>query len=160
YLPFGAVLVFTLGLRVKILGGVMPLYINPSSNPLVNAGGWSRFLTATWVFARYLWLLVFPYHLSADYSFNEIQLVTSLFARRALVSLTLLVLLLLGTVISARRSPFLFFCGFVFFSSFALTSNWLHPIGTIMAERLLYFPSLGFTCALAFLLCEGLQRPR
>jgi len=160
YVPYAAVLAFTLALRVKILGGVMPLYINPSSNPLVNAGGWSRFLTATWVFGRYLWLMIFPLQLSADYSFNEIHLVTGLLSWRALVSLAALVLLLVGTVISARRAPFFFFCSFVFFSSFVLTSNWLRPIGTIMAERLLYFPSLGFTCALAFLLCEGFERAR
>jgi tetratricopeptide (TPR) repeat protein len=160
YLPYAAILAFTLALRVKILGGVMPLYINPSSNPLVNADGWSRFLTATWVFGRYLWLLIFPLQLSADYSFNEIELVSGLLSWRALVSLSVLVLLLLGTLISARRAPFLFFCGFVFFSSFVLTSNWLRPIGTIMAERLLYFPSLGFTCAVAFLLCEGFVRAR
>ena len=70
----------------------MPLYINPSSNPLVDADAWSRFLTATWVFARYLWLLIFPHNLSADYSFNEIQLVTGLFSGRALVSLAALIL--------------------------------------------------------------------
>ena len=160
YLPHIAVLAFTITLRARILGGLMPLYINPSSNPLVDADGWSRFLTATWVFARYLWLLIFPHNLSADYSFNEIQLVTGLFSGRALVSLAALILFVLGTVISARRSPFLFCCGFVFLSSFVLTSNWLRPIGTIMAERLLYFPSLGFTCALAYLVCEGLERPQ
>ena len=64
YLPYvGGSLAFTFALRVKILGGFMPLYINTSSNPLVNAGGWSRFLTATWVFGRYLWLLIFPHNL-------------------------------------------------------------------------------------------------
>jgi len=40
------------------------------------------------------------------------------------------------------------------------TSNWFRPIGTLMAERLLYFPSLGFTCALTYPLARGLAHKR
>ena len=48
-----------------------------------------------------------------------------------------------------QRSKALFLCGAFFLATFSLTSNFLRPIGTIMAERLLYLPSLGFTCAVA-----------
>ncbi len=160
YSPFVAALVLVVLLRHWVLGGLAALYINPVSNPLVNADGWTRFLTATHVFGRYLALLAFPRNLSADYSYNQIPLATSIFAWKVLVPLALLVLLLAGTVVAARRFPILFFSGFVLFAGFALTSNWIRPIGTIMGERLMYFPALGFNCAVVFVLCKGLESAR
>ena len=160
YLPYAAALAAVLALRYRVLGGFAPLYVNPSSNPLADAGAWPRFLTATHVFARYLWLLVFPLDLSADYSFNQIPVVTSVLSLRALVPLAVLAGTVAAIVLAARRAPFLSFCGAMFFATFLLTSNWLRPIGTIMAERLMYLPSLGFTCALAYALARGLEQPR
>lgn len=160
YLPFGLAVFLVLGLRYWILGGFAPLYINPASNPLAKADAWARFLTATNVFARYLVLLVFPLNLSADYSYNQIPVVSSLLSWSALAALLLLVFLLIGLVIAVRKHLVLFFSGCVFFVSFALTSNWIRPIGTIMAERLMYFPALGFNCAVAYLLAEGVAHAR
>jgi tetratricopeptide (TPR) repeat protein len=107
-----------------------------------------------------VWLLICPAQLSADYSYDQIPLIQSLFSWRALLSLCVLGALLTGIALAARRSRILFFCGLMFLLSFLIVSNWVRPIGTIMGERLLYFPSLGFTCALAYLLSVGLGRPR
>lgn len=160
YLPYAAGIVFSLTLRHLVLGGMTPLYINPSSNPLAHHDGWARFLTATNVFGRYFWLLIFPLYLSADYSYNQIPVLSGIFSLSALVPICTLALLVVAVVISATRAPVLFFSGFLFFSTFLLTSNWIRPIGTLMAERLLYLPSLGFNCALAYVLCEGFERSR
>jgi hypothetical protein len=160
YGPFVAAACLVLAIRYAVLGGFVPLYINPGSNPIANADPWPRFLTATHVFARYLGLLVFPVNLSADYSFNQIPLVTGLLSWKGFVPVLLLLILLTAVAASFRRHPILFFCLFVFFSSFALTSNWILPIGTMMAERLMYFPALGFNAALALLAVEGLSRVR
>jgi len=156
YLPFGATLLVVLALRVIILGGLSPLYINPNSNPLAALGIWGRSINATSVFARYLGLLILPINLSADYSFNQIPIVASILPWHAWAPLLLLALLLGGMVVSFRRAPEYFFCGFVFFSSFLLTSNWIQPIGTIMGERLMYFPAIGYDCLLALLLIRGM----
>jgi protein O-mannosyl-transferase len=158
YAPFALVALLVLGLRYKVLGGLTPLYINPASNPLATVGAWPRFLTATHVFARYIGLLLFPMNLSADYSFNEIPVVSTLLSWRGALPLGLLASICAGTVIAFRRQPFLFFSSMIFFTSFALTSNWARPIGTIMAERLMYFPSLGFNCGVAWLISSGLER--
>jgi tetratricopeptide (TPR) repeat protein len=72
----------------------------------------------------------------------------------------LLVGLVAGIVWSYAKNRVLFFCGILFLLSFVLTSNWVRPIGTIMAERLMYFPAVGFDAAVAFLLAEGLNRTR
>jgi tetratricopeptide (TPR) repeat protein len=160
YLAFVLAVALVLLLRYWVLGGLAPLYVNPRSNPLAAAPAWTRFLTATNVFGRYLGLLLWPMNLSADYSYNQIPLVTSIISWSAAIPLALLLLLVAGLFVSARRYPVLFFSGLVFFLSFILTSNWIRPIGTIMAERLMYFPALGFNCAVAFLLCAGLSMPR
>ena len=160
YAAFAAAVVSILALRYWILGGLAPLYVDPHMNPLAGLPVWPRLLTATNVFGRYLGLLFWPMNLSADYSYNQIPPVTTVVSWAAVIPLALLLLLLAGLVVSARRSPVLFFSGMVFLVPFILTSNWIRPIGTIMAERLMYFPALGFNCAAAFLLCAGFSMPR
>ncbi len=158
YLLFGLAAAIAVGLRYAALGGFAPLYINPTSNPLATAGTLARVLTATQVFGKYLWLLVFPVPLSADYSFNQISPVTTPADLSFLISAVLLLAILVAVVRSFRRSPPLFLCGIFFLATFSLTSNFIRPIGTIMAERLLYLPSLGFTCAVAYLLARARHR--
>ncbi len=160
YAPFALATILTLGLRYWILGGLAPLYINPGSNPLGQVTAWPRFLTATHVFGRYLSLLIWPVNLSADYSYNQIPVLTTISSLPALIPVLMLLCILGGLAVSARRQPILFFSGIVFFSTFILTSNWIRPIGTIMGERLMYFPALGFNCAVAYLLCSGLSMAR
>ena len=150
YAPFVLVAAAALGLRYVVLGGLTPLYINPTSNPLVQAGTAARLFTATHVFGKYLWLLVFPVPLSADYSFNQIAPIHSSWDASFLASAVALLAVLAATVWALGRSRPLFLCGAFFFATFSLTSNFIRPIGTIMAERLLYLPSLGFTCAVAY----------
>jgi hypothetical protein len=96
YWPYAAAGLAVLALRYLVLGGLTPLYINPASNPLVNADTWQRFLTATHVFAKYIGLLVLPWNLSADYSYNQIPLVTGIASWRDIVPLLLLFLILAG----------------------------------------------------------------
>ena len=117
-------------------------------NPLVGADFATSKLTAIKVLGKYLWLLVWPRHLSADYSYNQIPLVDSRLARwedwKAFVALA--VILGIGIVAAAyyRRSKAVFF--FIGFSMLAMlpTANLFLPIGTIMAERFLYLPAIGF----------------
>ena len=117
-------------------------------NPLVGVDLATAKLTAIKVLGKYLWLLVWPRHLSADYSYNQIPLVDSHLARwedwKAFAALA--VLLGIGIVASAlyRRSKAVFF--FIGLSLLALlpTANLFVPIGTIMAERFLYLPAIGF----------------
>ncbi len=160
YLPYGLAAGTVVLIRYIVLGGFAPLYINPLSNPLMNADEWSRWLTATYVLGRYLILLIAPIHLSPDYSYNQIPLVTTFLSWRALWPHAVLLLLLAGTFVSYKRRPALFFSGSLFFSAFLITSNWIRPIGTIMGERLMYFPALGFDCAVAYALSEALDLPR
>jgi protein O-mannosyl-transferase len=126
-------------------------------NPIVGATSWFQgAMTAIKVIGRYLALLVYPATLSNDYSYHQIPLFhepghpwQDFLAWVALA----VVALLLWAALRLRRSWPLFSWGAAFFFLMQLpTANLFFPIGSIMAERFLYLPSVGFcvVAALAF----------
>jgi len=110
-------------------------------NPLVGASFWTGRLTAVAVIWRYLALLLWPRNLSWDYSYNQIPMAGPADGLAALAGLLLALAALAW--LHRRHAPACFF-GMFFFIALAPTSNLLLIIGTIMAERLLYLPSIGF----------------
>jgi tetratricopeptide (TPR) repeat protein len=128
-----------------------------TDNPLFGATFFQRFMTAMEVIGRHLKLLVFPWSLSGDYSFNQIPLYntgsTSSDVAAWLSILT--VALLIAAAIYLRNRAKLFSWGVLFLFIMMLpTSNLLVVIGSIMAERFLYLPLIGFCGALAFILLK------
>jgi protein O-mannosyl-transferase len=121
-------------------------------NPLVGAGFWTARLTALEVIWRYVGLLVWPQRLSWDYSYNQIPMATM---AGGLASLAGIVSVLAVLVWLARRHPAASFFGAFSFVALLPVSNLLFFIGTIMAERLLYLPSLGFSGCLVAVLGLG-----
>ncbi len=125
--------------------GVVPFV----DNPLMGAGFWTARLTAIKVIGKYLWLLLWPSRLSCDYSYNQIPLFTW-GDWKTLVALAACAALAAVAVVCYRRSkPVFFFIAF-FFATLAPTSNLAILIGTIMAERFLYLPSIGFAGCLVW----------
>jgi tetratricopeptide (TPR) repeat protein len=123
-------------------------------NPIAYAGWFQGFLTAVKVLGRYLGLLVMPRALSCDYSYNQIPLYGAgaywWEDLSAWLSL-LVVVVLVWLAVRARRRHVEFAWGTLFFFLVMLpTSNLLVPIGSIMAERFLYLPAVGF-CLVAAL---------
>jgi tetratricopeptide (TPR) repeat protein len=120
-------------------------------NPIAHAGAVEGLLTAMKVLGRYLALLVWPGTLSCDYSYNQIPLygqgglwedAQSWLALAAVAAL-------LWAATRWRRSNPTFAWGVWFFFLMLLpTANIVMPIGSIMAERFLYLPSVGF-CVVA-----------
>jgi tetratricopeptide (TPR) repeat protein len=113
----------------------------------------TRLATAILVLGKYLWLLVFPLHLSMDYSFAAIRLV-SFTDIPVLISLGILLLLVAAGIYAFRKKNVLGFCILYFFVTISLVSNIVFVIGTVMADRLLYMPSLALAIALAWLLTK------
>jgi protein O-mannosyl-transferase len=118
-------------------------------NPLIEAGLIARIATALWIVLDYVRLFVFPYRLSADYSFNQIPVIRGIDAR-------VIVMLAGAASVGAmaawrwrgnpRRRTMsadnrLLVLVVLFAALIAPVSNVFFPIGTIMAERLLYLPS-------------------
>jgi len=138
------------------LRGTLPMHIPARflENPLMSAGFWTARLTAVKVIGKYLWLFVWPARLSADYSYNAVPLFGWHLAEwedaKALIALTVcLGAALLAVLWYRTRKPLFFFLVF-FFVALAPTSNLAILIGSIMAERFVYLPSIGLTgCVVA-----------
>jgi tetratricopeptide (TPR) repeat protein len=147
YLAVTAVYLATRWLALRD-GDALPPAI-AMDNPLVELGFLPRTLSALDVAWRYVGMLVFPWKLSYDYSYDQIPLLHSLLEARSL--LVLAATLALGWIwlrSFARSDRLGFALGFSFIS-FAIASNLIVPIGTIMGERLVYLPSVGFCLAAA-----------
>jgi tetratricopeptide (TPR) repeat protein len=122
-------------------------------NPLVAAGFWPARLTAIKVIGLDLWLLVCPLHLSCDRSYNQIPVAgwTDIFAWLALAVIASIVSLALARRRSDRS---IFFLAGFFGIALLPTSNLLFQTGSIMAERFLYLPAVGFAMAVVALACR------
>ncbi len=113
-------------------------------NPVADAPGWVRVMTAVAVLGRGLALLVLPARLSADYSFAAIPPVTSPLDPYFLGSAA--AILALAALAWRHRESFpLGLFAFLWYGiSIFPASNLAVPIGTIFGERLLYVPSVAF----------------
>jgi len=146
--------------RSWVFGQLRPPELPFVDNPLVGADFWTARLTALKVIGEYFALLVWPQTLSCDYSYNQIPLVTWQFSSwediKALLAIAAIVIILLVAFRNLFRNRAVFFFIFFFFGTLLPTSN-LFPklgepilqkeswvIGSIMAERFLYLPSIGF----------------
>jgi Tfp pilus assembly protein PilF len=129
-------------------------------NPLVDAPTLVRMATAIWVLGQYLWRLLVPVRLSADYSFAQIPPIGALSDPRLFVVLALIVAFGVAAIAAARRrSPCLALLA-IFVLSWLPISNLLFPIGTIMGERLLYLPSVAAALACGALASRAARWPR
>jgi hypothetical protein len=125
-------------------------------NPIAGAPFWSGRLTAVAVAGRYLWKTVWPVTLSADYSYAQIPLATGQPTEWA--EWIVVALALTGTIVLWRRHrPAFFFAAFAIIT-FAPASNLLFPAGTIMAERVMYLPSVGVIALAVFALDAAARR--
>jgi tetratricopeptide (TPR) repeat protein len=120
-------------------------------NPLLGAGFWTARITAIKVIGRYFGLLVWPARLSWDYSYNEIPLFGwGLGHWEDWEAIAALLGCAAAAVVAIRswrsQKPVVFAVAF-FFATISPTSNLLILIGSIMGERFLYLPSVGFAVA-------------
>ena len=132
-----------------------------ADNPLANAGFWTARLTAVKVAGKFLWLFLWPARLSADYSYNAVALFGEPLTAQALFELAVCVALVLLLVFLRSRAPKpIRFLLVFFFVALLPTSNLIVPIGSIMAERFLYLPSVGLAGCVAAVTWWAAQRPQ
>lgn len=116
-----------------------------------------RKATAIYILGLYLKLLVFPYALAFDYSYNQIPLI-SIDNWKFWVSAGVYLALLIYSLRRLKKKDFIAF-GIVFYLiTLSISSNLIIYIGTHMGERLLYVPSLGFCFAVAALMDKLIQK--
>ncbi|MDP2984396.1 MAG: tetratricopeptide repeat protein [Candidatus Latescibacter sp.] len=161
YFALGLTIVFYIIIRWMILGnttaGLVPDFVD---NPLYHAAPGERIFTACGVLYRYFMLLFFPVHLTADYSYNQIPILSSILHFKPIAGIGILAGITAVALHFRNRYPVYLIAVFLFFFPYILVSNILFPIGTIMGERLMYLPSAGLSLALGFLFSKYLKTLR
>jgi hypothetical protein len=146
--------------RGAIFSHMTPTRFPYWDNPLVDAGFWQGRLTALTVLGRYMGLLVWPAHLSCDYSYNQIPLATG--SPSDWLAWLAVAAAAAGTVWMYRRNRVVFFLIGVACLTLLPTANLLFPLGTVMAERFLYLPAIALAaCAVTgcYALARRIGRP-
>lgn len=144
-------------------------YIALGREYFLNAGGYSFFnpirdanlfrglWTALKVLSVYVQKIIFPTYFSSDYSYNQIPLVNNFGDSWQ----TWLGMAIIGGLIyfsfRCRHNIIGLGC-IIFLSSYFVVSNLVFKIGTIMAERLMYLPSLGFAVIAGEIFSAGFVR--
>lgn len=118
-------------------------------NPLASVPPPARIAGALSVFGRYLALTVWPRSLSVDYSFDALRIHPG-FVGDGYTALGIASVFVLAIVAwrARRQRPAVTFAILLLAATYSIVSNTVVLIGTIMAERLFYLPSLGL-CLLA-----------
>ena len=146
--------------RLSLNNGQKPRF-SDGANPaaLTAPDPTTRWLTHAHIWVQSYWLVVWPLHLSVDWGYGSIPLISSWTDERNL--LTALGFLVVGAAAwwSARRMPHTATAAWVamLLLPFLPASNLFFPVGFVIAERIMYLPSLGF-CMLAALFCLGSAR--
>jgi hypothetical protein len=158
--PFLLVALFYIMLRIKFTGTGASAGSGDKellNNPYLLATGMEKFCTKIFVLLKYLWLLIFPVRLSADYSYNTIHY-RSLASPGFWIALAVYGTLAWGAFYLFRKRKPMAFALFFYLGNLVLVSNLVFNVGATMGERLVYHSSLGFALVVAGLLVEGAKR--
>ena len=142
----GFVGVFGLCLAVRNAAaglGFSPGGMSELVNPLYGTSLETRALTAGKILWHYVTLLVFPWRLSVDYSYNAIPVSVSLLGPGVIAGAALGLGGLMLWARSLEKWPRLFFCGALFWVPFAGVSQTVVLLNSMVQERFLYVPALG-----------------
>lgn len=160
-LPYLAIIIPVVGMflaRNAIFAATTPPEEPFLDNPIRGVSWVAGRLTAFGVTVRLWGVLLWPIHLTADYSFNQVPVFgrfsspgNDAFAIFAFVLVMAVFALSIWLWLTKRNRAVAFFILF-FFATYLLTSNIAYTIGAIMAERFMYLPLVGFVACAALAL--------
>ena len=156
-IPLVIVALFYLIIRARFAGVIGDRETTDiMDNPYLHATFLQKLATISFVQLKYLGLILFPYQLSYDYSFNQIPLVgfTNLFS---LMSIIIHIALLTYAIKVFKKNKIVSYFIFFYFITFSIVSNLIFNIGTSMAERFTYMPSIGICVLLAYIFIRLLK---
>ena len=126
-------------------------YIKIVGNNYVPFSGGEKLATIFFTLLKYLQLQVVPHPLTHDYYPRHIDIMTFANWQVILSVIVHLGLLVYGVMMSLKKKligfGILYYIGTLF-----IVSNFIFPVGTNMAERFLFMPSVGFCFVIAVLL--------
>lgn len=156
-------------LRVHLNGEHRQMKWNILANSVaVHPDRTARLLSYAHIHAWYLWKLVWPRWLSFDYGFDTIPVITSVTDVKNCLTAAAYVAVLAGAGVAARQfyraaktnqrhSPAFIMSLALGIIPFVPASNIFFPVGTVVAERLLYLPSVGFCLLVALVVSSALD---
>jgi tetratricopeptide (TPR) repeat protein len=123
------------------------------NNSFAGASWDQKYASIADIMNRYFLILILPYPLSFDYSYNQIPLIH--FTHwRAIAGVLVNISLLTYAILNFRKKDVLAFCILFYYISISIVSNVFFPVGTSMSERFLFTPSLAFSIAVVFLMVK------
>lgn len=141
-------------IRASVLKDITSDNYSLADNHLVGAKDWlTRFSSAVYVLGLYIKLLVFPHPLVFDYSFNQIPLIGP-GNWKFLLALGAYAGMLFYAILKIKERNWFAFAILFYLITLSVSSNIFITIGTGMAERLIYAPSLGFCLAAGLLIVK------
>ncbi|GFR21026.1 protein O-mannosyl-transferase Tmtc3 [Trichonephila clavata] len=139
--------------RVKIMGAQLPVFTK-FDNPAAASTFPVRQLTYNYLLPVNAWLLLFPSDLCCDWTMGTIPLVESIFDLRNFATLTFYCVL--GAIVwvalkaDTKHFQLLSVSLSLLVLPFLPASNLFFPVGFVVAERILYIPSMGFCLLVAY----------
>lgn len=149
---FGAIAVYML-IRSSVLSSVTftekMIVVNNSLMAAKNAA--EMYATNFVMMGKYIWMLIWPYPLSYDYSYQQIPIVN--WTSMAAIASAIVYLLLGGYVVWKFKRKDIYAYSILFFIlTLFLASNLVIKIGATFGERFLFAPSLAFCMVLPIVL--------
>ena len=152
----------TLETGVSVLDKLLSISLSFSSRSVLNPplGQGSPYRQLSWLYLVFVnsWLLFNPSHLSADWRFGVVPLINSISDAHNVLTMisvgSLLVLLVCGLWgrehHHRHRHGVLLLGSLMMIIPFLPASNLFFPVGFVVAERVLYLPSMGFCMLVAY----------
>lgn len=146
-------LTFLVG-RLYVMGSQLPVFTR-FDNPASAAETPSRQLTFSYLIYLNCWLLVFPCNLCCDWTMGTIPLIEGFYDIRNIATLvTFMVLFTIGLngifTKNLNHSKIIIMSLAWMCFPFLPASNLFFPVGFVVAERVLYMPSMGFCILVAY----------
>lgn len=158
-LPYLAVAIIYIAIRFQFVGAISADTNNTDiwNNPYARATPEQLKPTQIATMLNYIKLLLFPYSLSSDYSYDTIPYKT---IGHPLVWLSLVVhlSLLAAFVYMLKKRHVLSFAIAFYFAFLLLVCNLIYNLGGTMGERLIFHSSVGYCIAVAWLLYKGAEK--
>jgi tetratricopeptide (TPR) repeat protein len=136
--------------RARVLAAAPPAQFSFVDNPLQGAHFFASRLTAITVMAKYLRILIWPAMLSADYSYAQIPIATG--TVHDWLAWIAMAAAIAAVLFQYAKNRLYFFFGMFAFVAIVPVANLLFQTGSIMAERFLYLPSVGFAACVVMII--------
>ncbi|XP_078582550.1 protein O-mannosyl-transferase TMTC3-like [Branchiostoma floridae x Branchiostoma japonicum] len=138
--------------RVKVMGAQLPVFTR-FDNPASVSPAPTRQLTFNYLLSINAWLLLFPSELCCDWTMGTVPLVETFSDPRNLCTLafwvTMAKLAHYALTCDGKRAKATIMALSLMVLPFLPASNLFFPVGFVVAERILYIPSMGFCLLVA-----------